>query len=272
MRDILTTNNEAEESFMIRKFLLILLVFITIFSVSFAEGLKLQDDIADVRIYPYSQDDPEGPAYTCAYCYPKIDESEKCATEINTFYDDLITYNNTFANPMMADSLLSMGVETSGFSDISYKLCCNNGEYFSILLRKHSLVDNEETLFYEGHTFAVSGGTPGSTVALPYLLGLLENGESDTWLQERQTQKAEQFTRDLVWEAITEKTDTGELLLWDDIVIDEEYLSYVFFPEEDFYLDENGDPVFFIQPGEIADPSYGLITVPISLEALYDEF
>lgn len=264
------TNNETEESFMIRKFLMILLVFITVFTVSFADGLKLTDDAADVRVYLYDELQPDGPSYTYSYCYPCIDDSEACAAEINSFYSYIIDDTLNFANPMMVDDLHSYGIETSSREDISYTLCCNNGEYFSILIKKHSFIDGYEDLIYEGHTFLTGGGHPGSTVALPYLLGLLESNNNDTWLQDRQTQKAESFTRELVWESIMEKADAGDLVLYEEI--DEDFLTDNFYPEEDFYLDENGDPVFFIQPGRIADLSYGLIEIPISLDTLYDEF
>ena len=42
----------------------------------------------------------------------------------------------------------------------------------------------------------------------------------------------------------------------------EEDLAYGFFPEEDFYLDENGDPVFYLQPG-FAEDSGQLTVIPI---------
>ena len=179
---------------MYRKFrtaAIILVILMTVFSTALAEGLKLSEDAASVEIYPYSTDLPDGPVYTYSYCYPRIDENEACAGEINGFYDYLISDALNFSNPMMADDLFHMGIGTSSFTDISYTLRCNNGSYFSILLRKHSLVDGYEDLIYEGHTFAVEGGRAGSTVALPYLLGLLRNDVNDTWLEDRQTQKVE---------------------------------------------------------------------------------
>ena len=54
----------------------------------------------------------------------------------------------------------------------------------------------------------------------------------------------------------------------------EEKLSRVFFPEEDYYLDENGDPVFFLQPADVFDEvpeGADLITFPIPREDILDE-
>ena len=54
----------------------------------------------------------------------------------------------------------------------------------------------------------------------------------------------------------------------------EETLSYIFFPEENFYLDEDGNPVFYLQPADVfADVPEGtdLFTFPIDLEDILDE-
>ena len=54
----------------------------------------------------------------------------------------------------------------------------------------------------------------------------------------------------------------------------EEDLSTVFFPEENFYLDENGDPVFYLQPGDVFEEvpeGMELLTFPIPLEDILDE-
>ena len=102
-------------------------------------------------------------------------------------------------------------------------------------------------------------------MALPYLLGLLESEESDTWLQNRQTGKADDAVRKMVWERLREMDG---IEIREDL--QEEDLEYVFFPEEDFYLDETGEPVFYLQPG-FADDSTRLVTIPISIDDILDE-
>ena len=51
----------------------------------------------------------------------------------------------------------------------------------------------------------------------------------------------------------------------------DEELEAAFYPEEDFYLDENGDPVFYLLENTVALPEAGILLVPISLEMLLDE-
>lgn len=45
----------------------------------------------------------------------------------------------------------------------------------------------------------------------------------------------------------------------------------MFFPEEDFYLDETGNPVFFVQPGILTPEEDGVLLFPVSLEFILDE-
>ena len=51
----------------------------------------------------------------------------------------------------------------------------------------------------------------------------------------------------------------------------DEELEAAFYPEEDFYLDENGDPVFYLLENTVALPEAGILLVPISLATLLDE-
>ena len=51
----------------------------------------------------------------------------------------------------------------------------------------------------------------------------------------------------------------------------EEYLAEDLNPEEDYYLDEDGEPVFYINPGIAAPEESGLLTFPLTLEEIDDE-
>ena len=56
-----------------------------------------------------------------------------------------------------------------------------------------------------------------------------------------------------------------------DPELPEEDLELIFDPELDFWLDETGNPVFFILPGRAADPEAGLLTYSVSIEEIRDE-
>ena len=199
--------------------------------------------------------------YIYSYAYPQVDPADSSAELINTFYQTIARDAEEFEIPMNADYYREQKAQKNITVEISYEVTCNNDDFFSVLLntRQGSL----ET--YTGHTFSRKGLKPGSSVALPYLLGLLESEESDTWLQNRQTGKADDAVRKMVWERLR-KMDGIEIR--EDL--QEEDLEYVFFPEEDFYLDETGEPVFYLQPG-FADDSTRLVTIPISVDDILDE-
>ena len=230
-----------------------------------AAPLPLGDDLADVVTVLFDESDPDGGKYVYSYCYPHIDESDPDAYLVNEFYEYEVSDTLDFRIPMDADYWASMGEDAS--KSISYTLTCNNDEYFSLLLRIEDVTGDFHQTAYSGHTFSRLDGKPGSTITLPQILGILAVNENDSWLQDRQTEKADQLIRDMIWEMVEDNPD--DIPYYDDFT--SETFAEIFYPEEDFYLDENGSPVFFIQPGAAADDSAGLLTYPISLEDILDE-
>ena len=238
--------------------------FITVFATAIlllitaanAEPLSLTEDLTDtIRI-----DLNEKAAYIYTFAYPQADERDPSAELINTFYQHAARDAAEFEVPMNADYYRGQDLQENITVEISYQVTCNNDDFFSVLI--HTYQGDLET--YAGHTFSRKGLKPGSSVALPYLLGLLENGESDTWLQERQTGKADQLVREMIWERLREM----DAELYPDL--EEESLEYGFFPEEDFYLDQEGNPVFYLQPG-FAEDSGSLLVFPVAIEEILDE-
>ena len=49
------------------------------------------------------------------------------------------------------------------------------------------------------------------------------------------------------------------------------FFDDMFYPEEDFYLDATGNPVFFVQSGILTQVSEGVLLFPLSLETILDE-
>ena len=80
-------------------------------------------------------------------------------------------------------------------------------------------------------------------------------------------EKADALLVDMVWDLIEENEEGIDY--FPDFT--REQLSHVFFPEENFYLDDTGNPVFYIQPGIAAPGTAGLLTYSISIEDILDE-
>ena len=222
-----------------------------------AEPLMLAEDLADeIRVELNDR-----ASYVYSYRYPQADSADPSAELINSFYRYRADDAAGFEIPMNADYYRGQDPSEDITVRITYTVTCNNDDFFSVLLR----TEQGELLTFAGHTFSRKDIKPGSSVALPYLLGLLESDETDTWLQDRQTAKADALVREMVWERLH---DMEGLELYPDL--DRESVEYFFFPEEDFYLDETENPVFYLQPG-FAEDSDRLIEFPISVEEILDE-
>lgn len=192
-----------------------------------------------------------------SFRYPQVDPSDPSAERINAFYQYRADDAVGFDVPMNADYYRTLDPEEDVTVRIDYQVTCNNEDFFSVLIR--TVQGDLET--WAGHTFSRKDLKPGLSVALPYLLGILDSAETDTWLQDRQTGKADSLVREMVWERLEEMGITDGL--------EEEMLEYGFFPEEDFYLDETGNPVFYLQPGFAEDGE--ALTFPLSIEEIRDE-
>jgi hypothetical protein len=238
-------------------FFLLCLVFL--FSASLAEPLVLLEDYAG----DISEPDEYGGTFTYSYRYPHVDENAEGASAVNVFYLELIDYDLGFTVPIIQENHEGSDCSTR----IDYTVTCNNDDYFSVLIRKEEIFPDFSRISWTGHNFSRRNPKYDHTYTLPELLGLLDVNENDTWMQDRQTAKADDLVRGLVWEMIEDNTAGVEY----DEDYSEEKLASDLFPEEQFFLDENGDPVFYLQPGVAADESCGLLTFSIPLETILDE-
>lgn len=242
-----------------------LLAFILFAVPAFADPLLLLDDYAAEISEPYDESDPSAGTFVYICRYPHVDEGAEGGMEINAFYMEQMDYELGFTVPMIQDAF--EGYDSS--TVISYTVTCNNDDYFSVLVRKDEVNPDRTRTSWSGHVFSRKNGKAGYTFTLPMLLGILESTENEEWIQDYQTEKADSLIREMVWEMVEENSagvDYGDLT--------EESLVNVFFPEENFYLDENGDPVFYIQPCDVFDEvpeGAELLIFPISLEDIEDE-
>lgn len=240
---------------MIKRILAMLLILL-LPAAAAADPLLLTDDLAGSVSEPF---------YDFSYRYPQADPSDPGAPHINSFYSQLV--NETLAERIPSASDYYSGIGQHMSVRIDYEITCSSAEFFSV--RLHRTEESRDGIFetWTGNTFSLLSGMPGQTSTLSHLLGILNAGETDDWLQERQASKVLDAVCGLVWERIT--ANPGHIAYYDDITAED--LAYVLNPEEDFWLDETGNPVFYIQPGEFADFSAGLLTFSVSLEEIDDE-
>lgn len=249
-----------------RKILPLILILTLLASCALADPIALLDDLAEDISEPYDPEDPSSGTFVYSCRYPHVDEEAEGSMGINTFYADQLEYELGFTMPMIREAF--EGYDSS--TVITYTVTCNNDDYFSVLITKEENNPDVIRTTWTGNVFSRKEGNTGNTFSLPKLLGILDPAENEEWKQDFQTEKADTLIREMVWDLI-EENENG----FDYNGLTEEALSHIFFPEEDFYLDENGDPVFYIQPGDVyyddVPEGVGLITFPLALEDILDE-
>lgn len=245
--------------------LLLALALVLAISCAYADPIPLLEDYTQDYVLKYDENDPSAGQCEYIYHYPHVDDTAPGAAPIDSFYIQKDKDSQDFSTLINADYYKENRI--SALIEITYVVTCNNDDYFSVLFTIKDAADGNESISYDANVFSREEGKADSTYTLPQLLKILSYTEDDEWLQERQTAKADTLVRGMVWDMIRENKANVEYYDW----FTEEVLEDSFHPEEDFYLDESGEPVFFLQPGAAADERFGLITFPIPLDDILDE-
>lgn len=241
----------------------LLFVTLSVAVPAFADPLALLDDCAGSVIVQYDENDPSAGRFEYSYCFPQVDGDAEGGAAINAFYSSRANDLEAFTIPMDQNTFWGTDISTV----VDYQITCNNDDFFSVLIRKEKRTGERTTVTWEGHVFSRKHPNPGSTYTLPKFLNILDAEENEEWVQELQNDNANSVVRQLVWEMILNNEEGIDY----DPDYTEEYLAEDFNPEEEYYLDENGEPVFYINPGVAAPEDEGLLTFPIPLEDILDE-
>lgn len=247
------------------KKLVLLLLCLLLVSSAFADSLPLAAELSGAACYPEGSTEADA-AYIYSYAYPVAAGEDEVSMMINDFYAYLVDDALGFAAPMAAEEV-SGGIQAH--TTITSEVTCNNDEYFSVKIVNESFMGAADSHVVSAHVFARQGDKAGTVVALPYLLGILDADETDSWMLDRQTAKADDMVRGLVWDVIQDQLSDGTVEYYDDLTY--ETFEVNFYPEEDFYLDADGNPVFFLQEGTVAPVSTGVLYFPFSMIELLDE-
>ena len=209
----------------------------------------------------------EEASYVYLYRYTQLSGDSTLAMTFNNVYQYEVSDALGFECPMTGsdhDPALGQMLVT-----IDYEISHQSSDYLSIWITKVVQTGESISGIVKAHTFTLTGEYAGTVTSLPYLLGLLETGETDEWYIERQTAKADACVREMVWAQVELAMQESELQIYEDLTFEE--LEWGFYPEEDFYLDRDGNFVFFVQEGVIAPPELGPLFFTISLDDLLDE-
>ena len=248
--------------------LALLLLLCLLLTSAHADPLTLAEDLAGVFCWPDGTT-PETASYTYEYHLPQVVEDSEAAIAINGTYRYQMEDTAAFGVPMKGE--MFAGSDGVSCTVQTYRICCNSDEIFSVLQTQETVHDGARQISYSAHTFGRSTDKPNYVLTLPYLLDILEDEEMDDWLKDRQTLRASECVRQLIWDEYERRLALGEDLPED---LTEEDLLYEFYPEEDFYYDEATDSlVFFLQPylwGDESDEGHWA-AFPFTIEEILDE-
>ena len=246
-----------------KRLLLILLAMLLLCASACAE-LGFSGEVSGTICYPQDAD-TDTATYVYTYTYPLAEGDEALAAAINEQFAYMIYEAENFTVPIQGE--MAEGSEQA-WSHVTGAVTCLNGEYASVLVvRETELGEEDHSVIYAGYTFSLTGAKAGTVTSLPYLLGILDaEAEADEWLEERQAAKAEACVRQMVWDRLQEVPPEG---LYE--TADEDWLSAVFYPEDDFYLDAEGNIVFYISPGMMAPAESGALLFSFTVEEILDE-
>ena len=213
------------------------------------------------QYYPAGAD-AQSAAYVFRYAYPQFQGQAGGLSQINAYYASLMQdMVNTVMPQTVADmdSLPAQGAPT-GYTQIDYRIIATTDDYLSVLLSTRQFGGNSETESLTGNVFALSGVYQGQALSLSQLTGLEQqdgaNGNS----------YASELVYGLVWQIIQQEQANQQRDYLPGITQSD--LQGVFTPETDFYLDQDGNIVFYIQSGEIASDVEGILTYPFSVAEL----
>lgn len=214
-----------------------------------AQGETMEEQVGLAQAQPLSGEhswpaDMLGQACTLRYSYPQFQAEKETDEAINAYYQALSRDMENLTEPV--DALISFEIEH------------NSDRYVSVVLTSTTFGGGGESVSLSADTFARDGLYAGQPVSLSQVLGLEEEGDE---LSDGES-VAERLAYDLVWRIVERDSQNADGDYLDGLT--QEQVRAAFSPESDFYLDGDGNVVFFIQPGEIAGEIAGVLRFPFA--------
>jgi len=221
-------------------------------------GLTERKPMTGQRFFPDGADEQTA-SFTLRYTLPQFSGESEAVTSVNASFaamaDDL-------AHAAQEDIVPSAEPSTVGSSalgtELSYRITANTADYLSVLLTSRQNVGNSEAETWSAVTYALSGVYEGQSLSLSQAMGL-EQAEGDAAAD---TTYASELVYGLVWDIITDQAATLQVDYFPELA--QADLRRALNPESDFYLDADGNFVFFIQSGMLAGEVQGILTFPFS--------
>ena len=250
-----------------KRFLAWLLICMLPVCSALADPLPMLEDYTESVTLPFDEEDPSAGQFVFTCRYPHADPDAPGGELVNHFYETKLRELRDFYIDHDFDTYQDECQNCT--IEIFYEVTCSSDAFFSVLIRKKVTTDDETYESWSAQTFDRTNGLLNLSTSLPVLMGRISSGDSDSWLEERESTKVSEAVISLILDEI--RRNPEGIAYRSDIDITKELLARCLNPDEDFYLDEAGNPVFFIFPGYIADQEEGYLTFSFSLRDIRDE-
>ena len=180
-------------------------------------------------------------SFLVEYAYPQFKAQYPADEKVNAYYQKL------------ADELDLAAYEAD--ASIACEVTHNSDRYLSVLETTTLMGGNGEVQLLRADTFARDGMYAGQKIGLSQLLGL-----------EEQADVAASLACDLVWQMVERHAQNPDAGYLDGVT--RQQVEGAFVPEWDYYVDWDGNVVFFIQAGEIASEMAGVLRYPFGVAEL----
>ena len=181
-----------------------------------------------------------------SYRLPQFEPEHESAVLMNQYYQECIL--NGFS-----------GIFTEQLTEVDYEVTSGEGRYLSVMLRGTSEGGMGLMETIHADTFALDGIYAGKRITLSQLLGV-EQTDAEKVLS--------QTVCSLIWQIVERDIHNAEGDYPEGV--SEQDIEAVIAPQNDFYLDQDGNVVFYIQSGELAGEIAGILTFPFSTAELMD--
>lgn len=211
--------------------------------------------------YPQGSDAPSA-AYTFTYRYPQFAGDGAAYAAINAHYQALAAQAaETAAAQLAQGSAAPLPGEPAYFTQVDYRVLCNSADYVSVRLTSRAFLGNTETERWMADVYALDGVYAGQKLTLSQAMGLEQAGDDAP-----EGSFAATLAYGLIGQIIQSERAMQTRGYFPDLT--EADLRRALDPEHDFYLDGDGNIVFFIQSGEVAGEVEGVLTYPFAVAEL----
>lgn len=225
-----------------------------------AQGLEEVAPLEGQEAYQILQGDPQA-VYRFSYQYPQFVAHTQQDEAINVYYQTHAENMRSVIIPQSAQEAASLWGEDSPplYTDVRFQITLNDRSYLSVFITTHQFLGYSESESIMANVFARDGIYAGEMVSLSQVMGL-ESAQGET------LGVAGRLVYPLVWQIIQQEAAGMQRDYFEDLSPQD--LMAAFSPETDFYLDAEGNLVFFIQAGAIASEVEGVLLYPFSLGEL----